>query len=131
MVRLESSLLESTPNLLEHNNTGLALGPHDIVPDDPRLLGLSYSIGSPATSSPSDDIGYNLLRRRDARLQIPTLRADVGPASPSHLRSLHQVEKDTMEGRMSEPHRSAPGRSKFVEWVHSDHRTFAKTRIAG
>jgi peptide/nickel transport system substrate-binding protein len=95
----------------------------------------------------SDDVKYNMLRVRDAKLQIPTLRnqsmwfstidtpdkytviltSDLPrPAIFDFFEYFNQVDKDTMEGPDAKTASIGTGPFKFVEWVQGDHLTFAR-----
>jgi peptide/nickel transport system substrate-binding protein len=95
----------------------------------------------------SDDVKYNMLRVRDAKLQIPTLRnqsmwfstidtpdkytvvltSDLPrPAIFDFFEYFNQVDKDTMEGPNAKTASIGTGPFKFVEWVQGDHLTFAR-----
>ena len=95
----------------------------------------------------SDDVKYNLLRVRDAKLQIPTLRNQSNwfttidtpdkytivlksdlprPAIFDFFEYFNQVDKDTMEGPNAKTTSIGTGPFKFVEWVQGDHLTFAR-----
>ncbi|HEX8967720.1 MAG TPA: ABC transporter substrate-binding protein, partial [Chloroflexota bacterium] len=95
----------------------------------------------------SDDVRYNLLRVRDAKLQIPTLRNQSNwfttidtpdkftviltsdlprPAIFDFFELFNQVDKDTMEGPDARTASIGTGPFKFVEWVQGDHLGFAK-----
>jgi len=95
----------------------------------------------------SDDVKYNMLRVRDAKLQIPTLRnqsmwfttidtpdkysvvlaSDAPrPAMFDFFEYFNQVDKGTMEGPDAKTKSIGTGPFKFVEWVQGDHLTFAK-----
>src|SRR5438094_3007410 len=95
----------------------------------------------------SDDVKYNMLRVRDAKLQIPTLRnqsmwfstidtpdkytvvltSDLPrPAIFDFFEYFNQVDKDTMEGPNAKTASVGTGPFKFVEWVQGDHLTFAR-----
>ncbi|HEU0168351.1 MAG TPA: ABC transporter substrate-binding protein [Chloroflexota bacterium] len=95
----------------------------------------------------SDDVKYNMLRVRDAKLQIPTLRnqsmwfttidtpdkstvvltSDAPrPAIFDFFEYFNQVDHDTMEGPDAKTKSVGTGPFKFVEWVQGDHLTFAK-----
>jgi peptide/nickel transport system substrate-binding protein len=93
----------------------------------------------------SDDVKYNVLRVRDAKLQIPTLRNQSNwftsidtpdkytvvltsdlprPAIFDFFELFNQVDKDTMEGPNAKTASIGTGPFKFVEWVQGDHLTF-------
>ncbi len=95
----------------------------------------------------SDDVKYNMLRVRDATLQIPTLRNQSNwfttidtpdkytvvltsdlprPAIFDFFELFNQVDKDTMEGPDAKTTSIGTGPFKFVEWVQGDHLTFAR-----
>ncbi len=95
----------------------------------------------------SDDVTYNLLRVRDAKLQIPTLRNQSNwfttidtpdkytvvltsdlprPAMFDFFELFNQVDKDTMEGPNAKTASIGTGPFQFVEWVQGDHLTFSR-----
>jgi peptide/nickel transport system substrate-binding protein len=95
----------------------------------------------------SDDVKYNLLRVRDAKLQIPTLRNQSNwftsidtpdkysivlksdlprPAIFDFFEYFNQVDQETMEGPNAKTGSIGTGPFKFVEWVQGDHLTFAR-----
>jgi peptide/nickel transport system substrate-binding protein len=95
----------------------------------------------------SDDVKYNLLRVRDAKLQIPTLRNQSNwftaidtpdkytvvltsdlprPAMFDFFEYFNQVDRDTMEGPNAKTASIGTGPFTFVEWVQGDHLTFAR-----
>jgi peptide/nickel transport system substrate-binding protein len=95
----------------------------------------------------SDDVKYNMLRVRDAKLQIPTLRNQSGwfstidtpdkytvvlksdlprPAIFDFFEYFNQVDQQTMEGPNAKTASIGTGPFKFVEWVQGDHLTFAR-----
>ncbi|MBV9895745.1 MAG: ABC transporter substrate-binding protein [Chloroflexi bacterium] len=95
----------------------------------------------------SDDIKYNLLRVRDAKLQIPTLRNQSNwftsietpdkysivlksdlprPAIFDFFEYFNQVDQETMEGPNAKTASIGTGPFKFVEWVQGDHLTFTR-----
>ncbi|HEY3063833.1 MAG TPA: ABC transporter substrate-binding protein [Chloroflexota bacterium] len=95
----------------------------------------------------SDDVNYNLLRVRDAKLQIPTLRNQSNwftsielpdkytvvlkselprPAMFDFFEFFNIVDKDTVEGPDAKSTSIGTGPFKLVEWVQGDHLTFAK-----
>jgi peptide/nickel transport system substrate-binding protein len=95
----------------------------------------------------SDDVKYNMLRVRDAKLQIPTLRnqsmwfttidtpdkytivlkSDLPrPAIFDFFEYFNQVDQQTMEGPNAKTASIGTGPFKFVEWVQGDHLTFAR-----
>jgi peptide/nickel transport system substrate-binding protein len=95
----------------------------------------------------SDDVNYNLLRVRDAKLQIPTLRNQSNwfttidlpdkytvvltsdlprPAIFDFFEFFNIVDKDTVEGPDAKSTSIGTGPFKLVEWVQGDHLTFAK-----
>lgn len=95
----------------------------------------------------SDDVKYNMLRVRDTKLQIPTLRnqsmwfstidtpdkytvvlkSDLPrPAIFDFFEYFNQVDQETMEGPDAKTKSIGTGPFKFVEWVQGDHLTFAR-----
>jgi peptide/nickel transport system substrate-binding protein len=95
----------------------------------------------------SDDVKYNMLRVRDAALQIPTLRNQSNwfstidtpykytvvlksdmprPAMFDFFEYFNQVDQQTMEGPNAKTASIGTGAFKFVEWVQGDHLTFAR-----
>jgi ABC-type transport system substrate-binding protein len=95
----------------------------------------------------SDDVKYNLLRVRDANLQIPTLRNQSNwftsietpdrysimlksdlprPAIFDFFEYFNRVDQETMEGPNAKTASIGTGPFKFVEWVQGDHLTFAR-----
>jgi peptide/nickel transport system substrate-binding protein len=95
----------------------------------------------------SDDVNYNLLRVRDAKLQIPTLRNQSNwftsietpdkytiilksdlprPAIFDFFEYFNQVDQQTMEGPNAKTASIGTGPFKFVEWVQGDHLSFAR-----
>ena len=95
----------------------------------------------------SDDVKYNLLRVRDANLQIPTLRNQSNwfttvdlpdkytivltsdlprPAMFDFFEYFNQVDQQTMEGPNAKTDSIGTGPFKFVEWVQGDHLTFVR-----
>jgi peptide/nickel transport system substrate-binding protein len=95
----------------------------------------------------SDDVEYNLLRVRDQKLQIPTLRNQSNwftsietpdkysivltselprPAIFDFFEYFNQVDRDTTEGPNAKTASIGTGPFKFVEWVQGDHLTFAR-----
>jgi peptide/nickel transport system substrate-binding protein len=95
----------------------------------------------------SDDVKYNLLRVRDAQLQIPTLRNQSNwfssietpdkysivlksdlprPAIFDFFEYFNQVDQATMEGPNAKTTSVGTGPFKFVEWAQGDHLTFAR-----
>jgi peptide/nickel transport system substrate-binding protein len=95
----------------------------------------------------SDDVKYNLLRVRDAKLQIPTLRNQSNwftsietpdkysivlksdlprPAIFDFFEYFNQVDQETMEGPNAKTASIGTGPFKFVEWVQGDHLTFTR-----
>jgi peptide/nickel transport system substrate-binding protein len=95
----------------------------------------------------SDDVKYNMLRVRDAQLQIPTLRNQSNwfstidtpdkytvilksdlprPAIFDFFEYFNQVDQQTMEGPNAKTASVGTGPFKFVEWVQGDHLTFAR-----
>lgn len=95
----------------------------------------------------SDDVKYNLLRVRDAQLQIPTLRNQSNwfstietpdkytvvlksdlprPAIFDFFEYFNQVDQQTVEGPNAKTASIGTGPFKFVEWAQGDHLTFAR-----
>jgi peptide/nickel transport system substrate-binding protein len=95
----------------------------------------------------SDDVKYNLLRVRDAKLQIPTLRNQSNwfstidtpdkytvvlksdlprPAIFDFFEYFNQVDQQTLEGPNAKTASIGTGPFKFVEWAQGDHLTFAR-----
>jgi peptide/nickel transport system substrate-binding protein len=95
----------------------------------------------------SDDVKYNMLRVRDQKLQIPTLRNQSNwftsietpdkysivlkselprPAIFDFFEYFNQVDQDTMEGPNAKTASVGTGPFKFVEWVQGDHLSFAR-----
>ena len=95
----------------------------------------------------SDDVKYNMLRVRDAALQIPTLRNQSNwfstidtpdkytvvlksdlprPAIFDFFEYFNQVDQQTMEGPNAKTASIGTGPFKFVEWAQGDHLTFAR-----
>jgi peptide/nickel transport system substrate-binding protein len=95
----------------------------------------------------SDDVKYNLLRVRDAQLQIPTLRNQSNwftsietpdkytivlksdlprPAIFDFFEYFNQVDQATMEGPNAKTASIGTGPFKFVEWAQGDHLTFVR-----
>jgi peptide/nickel transport system substrate-binding protein len=95
----------------------------------------------------SDDVKYNLLRVRDAQLQIPTLRNQSNwftsietpdkytivlksdlprPSIFDFFEYFNQVDQVTMEGPNAKTTSIGTGPFKFVEWAQGDHLTFAR-----
>ena len=95
----------------------------------------------------SDDVNYNLLRVRDAKLQIPTLRNQSNwfttielpdkytvvldsdqprPAMFDFFEYFNQVDKDTVDGPDAKSKSIGTGPFKLVEWVQGDHLSFVR-----
>jgi peptide/nickel transport system substrate-binding protein len=95
----------------------------------------------------SDDVKYNMLRVRDAKLQIPTLRNQSNwftssdtpdkysivlksdlprPAIFDFFEYFNQVDQETMEGPNAKTASIGTGPFKFVEWVQGDHLSFER-----
>jgi peptide/nickel transport system substrate-binding protein len=97
----------------------------------------------------SDDVNYNLLRVRDAKLQIPTLRNQSNwfttidlpdkhtvvlksdlprPAIFDFFEFFNIVDKNTVEGPDAKSTSIGTGPFKLVEWAQGDHLTLAKNQ---
>jgi len=121
----------------------------DVSPDLKQIQlhlrkGVQWHSGREFTS---DDVKYNMLRVRDTKLQIPTLRnqsmwfstidtpdkytvllkSDLPrPAIFDFFEYFNQVDQDTMEGPDAKTKSIGTGPFKFVEWIQGDHLTFAR-----
>jgi peptide/nickel transport system substrate-binding protein len=95
----------------------------------------------------SDDVNYNLLRVRDPKVQVPTLRnwsnwyttidipdkytivmtSDLPrPAVFDFLQFFNQVDKDSMEAPDAKVKSVGTGPFVFQEWAQGDHLSFTK-----